>query len=1174
MKGTGVVVEQTQPDTDGVVFEALGPLRLTYRGNELDVGGTKQQTVLLALLLADGDVVSSDRLITDVWGERPPSKPFVTLRSYISHLRKVIEPDQAAGDRARTLVTRAPGYALEVPAERVDIRRFEALAAAASECVANDPERAVTAATEALALWRSPELSTGAFAAFASEAARLTELRIAVTETSNEAALNLGRHREAIGAMRSLVEAHPLRELPRRHLILALYRSGRVAEALEVYRDAETTLAEQLGIDPSPTLAGLDLQLLNNDPALDLTPSVTASITPPSIAPTSHARLVGRTRELEAGETALSSHGLSAAGSVIAITGEPGIGKTTLVTALADLGRRSGGRLAWGRCHDGGQATTLWPWVTALRDLIEPLSDSDLETVVGARAEDLAGLLPEVARRLGIEGRNARDLLTVFDAIIRVVRRLADHHPVILAFEDLHWADVASVRLLDLAGPALVDAPVTILATWRDTESLPAEVASALAGVGRLAGALRFDLAGLDDDAIVALYRHHYDDRPSKKTIDRLRALTAGNPLFLNEVLTSAAHGAEIGTTPTLRETIDARLSRLPTETAEILRIAALGRDGFSEEVLAEVSGVPLEDLLASLGVAMAAGIIEASPDHANELRFSHAVIAERLADQLSAPVRAELNARIGFALERRNQTSELLAHYFLRGATAGTAARGADYAARAARASAKLHDHDGAERLLNEALAALEIEDDPELRIDIGIDIAQEHKFHARYREAHAAASDAFERAEAIGDLRRMCVAALVYSGQIRAETNRFGTQWLGYWVPAGPCLDMLGRCLDKLDPTDPMRAGLLFSYAAQMFGEFTDVARAAEMNAEATALARELNDPQILTDGLFTMHTASQRSLDLETRRSILREIAETSRRHHLPERELSSHRASMLLALDERDRPGAERALAQAHGLIQRDDDYLIGLQSRSMDVALQIFDGHLEAADASIQNAFGEYARIGFASLEVFGIQFATVSRELGRHSIVRDLLVEREAGYPGPAYGLPLAAVTLEMGDDAAARRLLDGYPRDLVLSGGEGTLQFSNLAFAADLAVGLGDLDLAEQLFEVLLPARGRIVAMFDGLVLYGAASMYLGRLATSLGRFDDAEVLLNASLGHHDALAAQPWILRSRLALAELAAGRGQATTAQHVLATCTEQGADLGMSWLVAHRRALLDR
>jgi DNA-binding SARP family transcriptional activator len=254
-----------------VEFRILGPLEAYRDGLSLLPHGSRQQALFATLLLHANQVVSRTRLIDDLWGESPPETATKMVHIYVSELRKLLEPDSSAESAWRVLVTRTPGYMLRIEPDQLDANRFARLIERARVALAEGrPAAASALLDEALALWRGPPLAEFADRPFAQiEAARLEELRLSAIEDRIEARLALEGGATLIGELEAFVAAHPLRERPRRQLMLALYRDGRQAEALEVYKKTRELLIDELGIEPSRALHGLERAILRQDPSLD-----------------------------------------------------------------------------------------------------------------------------------------------------------------------------------------------------------------------------------------------------------------------------------------------------------------------------------------------------------------------------------------------------------------------------------------------------------------------------------------------------------------------------------------------------------------------------------------------------------------------------------------------------------------------------------------------------------------------------------------------------------------------------------------------------------------------------------------------------------------------------------------------------------------------------------------
>jgi DNA-binding SARP family transcriptional activator/DNA-binding beta-propeller fold protein YncE len=265
-------------------FRILGPLEIVDDGRTLELRGPKQRALLTILLLHANEVVSQERLVEDVWGERRPETASTALHGYVSQLRKLLESPDSRDERL--LVTRAPGYELRLDAEQLDLTRFERLDAKGKGALATgDAEEAAATLREALSLWRGQPFAEFSAAPFALvEGLRLEELRLSAIEDRIEAELALGRHGALVAELETLVAEHPHRERLWGYLMLALYRSGRQAEALDAYQRTRRALVDELGIEPGTMLQELERAILNHDPSLELPTTVEAEPAQPELA--------------------------------------------------------------------------------------------------------------------------------------------------------------------------------------------------------------------------------------------------------------------------------------------------------------------------------------------------------------------------------------------------------------------------------------------------------------------------------------------------------------------------------------------------------------------------------------------------------------------------------------------------------------------------------------------------------------------------------------------------------------------------------------------------------------------------------------------------------------------------------------------------------------------------
>ena len=348
----------------GMRFGLLGPLQVTADDGPLPLGQPRQRAILARLLVDANRVVPVDRLVDDVWGDGRPNRSAGSAHAYISNLRRILEPNRQARGAATVLVSEAPGYVLRARAEDVDASVVRAPRGRGSSVVGRGSVRCVgcvrrrariVARTGARRLRR--RAVAGGHRGPPRRAARAT-----ATEGRCTALLDLGRHAQAVPDLVAATADEPLRERLWELLMVALYRSGRQADALAAFQHVRALLGEELGIDPGPALVDLERRVLQQDPTLD---APSSHPTPVAVAPplptVATDRLVGRDDAVAAVVAALRTAG-TGHGSAVVVSGPSGIGKTRLVEHATE-NTPDVGRVVWARCVEGGTAPALWPWL-------------------------------------------------------------------------------------------------------------------------------------------------------------------------------------------------------------------------------------------------------------------------------------------------------------------------------------------------------------------------------------------------------------------------------------------------------------------------------------------------------------------------------------------------------------------------------------------------------------------------------------------------------------------------------------------------------------------------------------------------------------------------------------------------------------------------------------------
>ncbi|WP_433619128.1 BTAD domain-containing putative transcriptional regulator [Dactylosporangium sp. CA-139114] len=615
-----------------------------------------------------GRIVSVQRLIDELWADEPPERAIASLQAYVSRLRRALEPGRTARDRSAVLVSRAPGYVLQVPPESVDAARF---AAAVEQ--GGDPAVVVKTLTGALELWRGdplPELGESSLARV--ERGRLQELRLTAIERHSEALLALGRASEVVYRTETALAEAPYRERLWGQLMLALYRSGRQADAMAAFTRARQGLAEELGIEPGPALQQLAQEILRQAPNLDAPaagavagpvaaisdPHDTSASAPDAAfaGPDDRDELVGRDAELRTVDRLLAE-AAAGHGRLLLVSGSPGIGKSAL---LRELAARARGLVGCGTGVDGEAPPVFLPWAqilrgiasgrraaTALAEAFAPYGN--LPAVLDPTLGDVLPM-PAAERIADPEMARSRLLQGIVDGLVR----LAGSAPLVIVLDDAHWLDAPSTVLLTMFAKALRGARVLLAVGYREAELAPgAPLAGVLAELVAGPAAVRMPLDGLGPDGIAALARSVTGRDVPAETVAMLADRTGGNPFFVVELLRVfvAEHTLSPEHVPVrVQEVVRRRLAKLPGQVNAVLAVAAvLGRE-VAVPVLRDVVQIDELALFDTLDTAVVAGLLTATDDP-GLLRFSHDLVRQTAYQDQGPLRRARLHARAAQAL-------------------------------------------------------------------------------------------------------------------------------------------------------------------------------------------------------------------------------------------------------------------------------------------------------------------------------------------------------------------------------------------------------------------------------------------------------------------------------------------------------------------------------------------
>jgi DNA-binding SARP family transcriptional activator len=1113
----------------GLVLGVLGPLSATLDGTSLDLGSPKQRAVLAVLTLEAGRVVPTDRLIELLWGDDAP-RAIATLQTYVSNLRRILEPHRRPRDPAMVLVTEPPGYRLAVEPGQVDAHRLAELAGAARRHhQAGEHDAALAALDEALGLWTGsvlPELAEEPFVVDARS--RLQRVHHTAVTLAGEIRLAQGDHLGALAYLDPALDEHPLDEHLYALAALAHYRAGHQAEALRTIARVRRALAERAGLDPGPELRALEADLLVHAPSLEWAPTpdpTIASVAVTHQADQGHAPSVESPGRLIVGreaELARLTHSLERAiageGSAAVVLGEPGIGKTRLLEELAERARRLGVAVAWARCPESGAIPPFWP----VTEISTQLNDAGVVEATLVAPLDLQG---------SDDGSSPQTLFELYQLVVSAMRGAA--RPVLAVVDDVQWADVDSLRMLAHIAAELSRSPFLLCVAARplDEGSHPA-LLDGLEALTRAAGSVHLPLSGLSAEAVAEWLSARIGGEVSLRVADLVHDRTSGHPLFvkeLSEMLESEGRLSETGLADPRRAipsgvqfVVRRRVTRLPQPTQQLLTVAAVIGRTFELEVVAPLGDLDAGAALDALDPALAAGLVVAEPTGA--FRFSHALVAEALAAEVNHARSARLHSLAAQLLaDRPDVGPEVVAHHALEGMVAGSAELAFTASVAAARAAEARLGYEDAAAHWDHAVRALARARpaDRAARIDTLGALSTALFRIDRVTDASLAAVEALELAEVAGD-----VDAMVRSAALIGHPHVWPHHAYGEVDPrVESALRRTGAGLDGSRLAD--RARVLGALALEItYGPDDEWEQAA---TEARDAARHCGDPDVLARVLLNT-SGDMAPSQIRRRRADAVEVIDLVDEHHLhPELELI---ARFNLALTDNELGDLDAAAVQV-ARCQQLADRLGGSGAKAQ---LGWFQAQLELARCNYDRAL----QLGREAEELYR---RTRSHDVELVSLVLEVsLVADRGGFSAfaarfaeavdqsPAYGegsrQVMAWLALENGWPELAREIADqlGPPTDL-------PDDYTTLGFgcaALQLRAGLGQVDGVARLMPQLEPFEGRWAAMGTGPAVIGMVDLALARGAECLGRLDEARRRYEVAVVGHERMRTPAWLARS----------------------------------------------
>ncbi|MFD0274045.1 BTAD domain-containing putative transcriptional regulator [Kitasatospora sp. NPDC127111] len=1149
-----------------ITFKVLGSFRVEVDGRAVDPGGRLARMILVQLLLAGGAVVPTDQMVERLWPTRIPSSSQASLHAYIARLRRLLEPERAPRAPARLLVSAPYGYALAVEQDAVDARVFERRVAACSGV--DVPARlAAEGLAAALASWGGQP-----YAEFldepwtAGERARLEEVHRTARERLAAARLGSGQAANALADVLALTREQPLHEEGWRLLALALWARDRQGDALAALRQARRTLGEELGIEPGPALLELEQALLHQ--RLDVlrlatgAPAVatvraeastavataraeasTAAATVRAEASTAVAamrgpvagpgpgtpavlaagRLLGRDEEL-AGLAAAADRARAGLAQVVLVSGEPGIGKSSLLEAAVRQLPQQGWLAGSGQCPETEGAPPGRAWFDMLPSLAEAAPP-------GRYADELAPLLaPGGAGDPGQPDGSPARRFRLHRALLGWLRETALRQPLLIVLDDLHRGDQESVELFLLCAEHLRDAPLLLVGSYRTGEG---DLTGALA---RLAACspVRMALGGLSDAQAKELLRRTATTM-SERAASALAERAGGNPFHLRESsLLLAGEGEQQALARVPQGVLDVLRRRLallaPTVTAGLRLAAVAGREA-QVALLVHAADSDAEQLLDALDAGVTAGLL--SEPRPGTVRFSHALVRDALEADLTRLRLARMHSRLGRSLIALGSDDvAATAHHLLHAAAVVTADAGpaVHYARLACEQAVRRYAPQNAEALLNAALglladhpAAFAGQDAALLRVLLLGQLVDCRIRMGAVEPAREAQQQAVQVARAEGRADLLIAAYTTWTEP---------TPWRvrAYAASDPEAVAELAGLLESPDLADRQRCLLLDQLADAL--DDTDP-RAVAVGRQAVELARSAGEPRLRGLTLTSLLRRVDGELEPDAYLELHRELAEVADSQDSPEYSWMSAYTAARIAAGRNDPAEMERCLVRADEIARTYELQGAFAVARLRHPMLAMARGRFDEAEQALGAAVAELRERGAVDLSgLAGLAVGCIRWQQGRLAEVLPVLLavwERYHPHNESLTALSLlAAGRPDQAREVFGRRVPIrrdfAYP---VLAGLRGMA-----------AVAFGDRAAAAEVYRDLLPL-GHLAGGASSLsIVFRPVAQTLGELAEFLDRPEQARQHYLEAARVAAAWDSAHWAETARTALAALAPG------------------------------------
>ena len=867
--------------------------------------------------------------------------------------------------------------------------------------------------------------------------------------------------------------------------------------------------------------------------------------------------LVGRQRELSDARSAIEA-ALSGSGVLVVVTGEAGIGKTRLVDELV---RTVAARTLWGSCWDDPGTPAFWRWTTVLKDCAG---------ATGIALGDELAPVTGTAEPMGGPGQQLR--LSLFDSVARYLVEAARERPFVIVFEDLHFADEASLDLLRYVATTLRRQPVAILATYRPDLEPGLPLADAVVDVLRAARSV--PLSGLDEADVGDLIRATTGDVPSELLAGRVRDRTGGNPLFVIEVAKLLAAQGNLDTEHipiprSVQQVIAHRLGHIGGDTLDVLAQASVVGQSFNAPLLARVVDAPPGRIADLLDEAIAAGLVRPRPA-LGEFCFTHALVRDVLYAGIPVAARRTRHRLVAEAIESVNardlddHADELADHYVLALPDADSS-RAFDYARRAGRRSLDMLAYEEAARRFARAVElAGSGSVAEEVRVQALLELGDARMRAGDWPGAASAYEDVAASARRRNRPDELARAALgLGAGLSGFEVRLFDHRQL----------DLLREALDRLGDSDAALRAWVLARLSVAESYVADSGIRVERSKLAVVEARRVDDVKLLVYALSSYCDSISGPLYTEERMELADEMVRLGADSHDPESELLGRRFRVVALIESGDLGGVEAEIESFALAAEQLRWPLVEWYPVLWRGILALVEGRLDEAERLVLAVKDIGRRGGSVNAGIVAnVQLIQLSLERGHprdaYDLLRPFIGDPEGGPNAEAWrALPLA----RMGRRAEAAAVIDrlaaaGFP--LVVD----AAWLEVIAGVAEACAELGHRDGAIRLLPIIAPHADRFATGAVGAVCFGSMHRHVGLLAHCAGRLDEADEHFRLALRANRRAGATLLIAhtqRQHAALLRERAGPGDVAAAEAMVSEADETYRQLGLDhWVSAER------